>query len=106
MTPEMLKKTASALRALEAERQEAVEKLEGVKKEATVSRAVLNMLKDGLLDVDEIETKIAEFRGNPELLNRTMDYFSKSASSMGTVKNAEMPGGLSAEENFLAAMQG
>ena len=57
MNAELLRKTASALKSLEAERQQAVDQLEGIKKEASVNRTVLNMLKDGLLDIDEIETK-------------------------------------------------
>lgn len=103
---ELLRKTAAALRTVEGERQEAVSKLEDAKKEATVNRTVLNMLKDGLLDIDEVETKISEFRTNPDLLTKTADYFTKSAGAVGTVKNVEIPGGYSAEEAFLAAMQG
>jgi hypothetical protein len=105
MNAELLRKTATLLRSQEEEKSSLSNKLDEVQKEATVTRTVLNMLKDGLLDVDEIDTKIAEFNTNKDLLSKTADYFDRKTTSAGTVKDAELPGGMAPEDMFLASLQ-
>lgn len=106
MKAELLRKTAALLRNQEEEKLALSKQVETLSKEATVSRTVLNMLKEGLLDVDEIDAKTAEFSSNKDLLDKTASYFDRKTTSAGTIKEAAIEGNIaSAEEQFLVSLQ-
>ena len=103
MTGEQLRKIASVLRSQEEEKVAMQRDLDNFKKEAEVSRAVLHMLKDDLLDVSEIESKIAEFNSNPTHLKNTSDFFAKTKVA-GKLQGIDAGSG-NAEQNLLASLQ-
>lgn len=104
--PVLLKKTASLLREQEQEKTALEKKLGDLEKEASVNRTVLNMLRGDLINATEIDSKIAEFNSNPELLKNAMNFYEKPAEI------GETKGGLGAldegkpEENFATNLIG
>lgn len=102
-TSELLKKTASVLRTQEAEKQDLANKVETLEKEASINRAIVNMVKEGLLDSDEVEAKIAEFQSNPQLLEETNGFFEKSAN-VGELQGDSIENGTDAEKSFLQSL--
>jgi hypothetical protein len=105
ITSEQMRKIASVLRAQEEEKKALVNDMESYKKEAEVSRAVLHMLKDDLLDVGEIDIKIAEFQSDPKLLKDANDFFAK-AKTAGTQTGIDFGKAENADLAFLNALQG
>jgi len=103
ITPETLKKTAQLIREQEAEKIALSEKVASFEKEARVNRTVINMLKDGLLDVDEIDSKTAEFNSNPDLLVKAASYFENKKASPGSLDDG-LPATATAEDLFMAAL--
>ena len=103
---ESLKKVATLLRSQEQEKVALSSKVETLSKEATISRTVLNMIKEGLLDTDEIDVKIAEFSSNPDLLSKTATYFDRSVKTAGKLDASTLASNNSAEESFQMALMG
>lgn len=102
---ELLRKTASLIRSQEEEKAQLSKHLNEVRKEASINRTVLNMIKEGLLDTDEIDAKISEFGTNPDLLDKTASFFDRKTTSAGTVKDGELPEMTDADAAFLQALQ-
>ena len=102
---DMLKKTASLLRKQEQEKVAVLKDLSDMKKEAEAGKAVINMLKEGLIDVDDIDAKLAEFRADPEFLKKTNSFFEKT-SGVGEIKDADAPTQGNAENSFWSMLQG
>jgi hypothetical protein len=104
-TPEVLKKTAAVLRQQEEEKTALNARVESLEKDSNVKNSVINMLKEGLLDVEEIDAKIAEFNSNPELLKDTVGFFNKT-SGVGSVSEDVPPVAGKAEESFWSTLMG
>ena len=105
MTPEQMRKITSVLRTQEEEKKALAKDAESYKKEAEINRAVLHMLKDDLLDVSEIDTKVAEFQSDPTLLKNAVDFFSK-AKTAGAPTGIDFSKAENAEMALLSMLQG
>jgi hypothetical protein len=103
-TAEILRKTAGVLRTQEEEKAALSKKVGTLEKESQVNRAVINMVKEGILEADEVDSKIAEFQSNPKLLEETVNFFDKSAN-VGEINPNAVPTEGDAEGNFFSGLQ-
>ena len=74
----MLLKTAGVLRNLDQEKKAALAELAETTKLATAQKAVLSLVKEGLIDLDDIDEKIAELVEHPD---RADSFFSVPKSN-------------------------
>lgn len=103
MKAEALKKVANILRSQEQEKIALQEKYDSLKTDSDINRTVLNMLKEDLLDTSDIDSKVAEFKGDPDFLKRTKDFFEKN-SEVGEISGKNIPEVGKAEESFWSCL--
>lgn len=103
-TAQILRKTAGVLRNQEEEKLALAKRVDSLEKEAHINRAIINLVKENLLDSDEVESKIAEFQSNPQLLEETKNFFEKSAD-VGELNGDSLPSAEAPESNFLSGLQ-
>lgn len=83
----ILLKTAGVLRNLDQEKKAALAELAETTKLATAQKAVLSLVKEGLIDLDDIDEKIAELVEHPE---RSESFFSvPKTNSFGTLSKSQ-----------------
>ena len=100
----LLRKTASAIRELNSRVEEQASQIDTLNKEAEAKDMVINMIRDGGLDPDDYETKVAEFLdGDLAVIKTAMQHVS-SAPSFGTVdyEEAEKVAGIEADDPLTA----
>jgi hypothetical protein len=74
----MLLKTAGVIRNLDQEKKAALDKIDDLEKLASAQKTVLSLVREGLLDLDEIDEKVAELVEFPERAN---SFFNESKSN-------------------------
>jgi hypothetical protein len=83
----VLLKTAGVLRNLDQEKKAALAELAETTKLATAQKAVLSLVKEGLIDLDQIDEKIAELTEHPE---RAESFFAvPKVNSFGTLTKSQ-----------------
>jgi hypothetical protein len=100
---ELLRKTAELIKTQELEKVSLKKKFEDTEKEAEINRTVISMLKGDFIDVSDIESKIAEFKSNPDMLKKAVDFYEKSAE-IGSVHNAAEIADGKAEDYFFNSL--
>jgi hypothetical protein len=82
----VLLKTAGVLRNLDQEKKAALAELAETTKLATAQKAVLSLVKEGLIDLDDIDEKIAELVEHPD---RAESFFNvPKTSNFGTLSTS------------------
>ena len=85
LNPELLRKTASAIRELNRENGDLKLENEEFRKQAEATNLAVSMLKDGELDPEDFETKVAEFMGGDlEVIKTAMSLNTDAGSDFGT----------------------
>ena len=88
INPELLRKTASAIRELDRENKELKQENDSFRKTAEATNLAVKMLKDGELDPEDFETKVAEFRdGDLEVIKTAMSMNSTQSSDLGKLND-------------------